>query len=104
VLNASASSILWVVIITALYLSLYEIFATTYHINLRASGSMPAEGSSSNIIGGLPSVAIATESLRLLPPERVPAGLLRWSTSFKWSIAVSITYALLSDGIPLSLE
>jgi len=38
---------------------------------------MPAEGSSSNIIGGLPSVAIATDSLRLLPPERVPAGLLR---------------------------
>ena len=39
----------------------------------RASGSMPADGSSSKIIGGLPKVAIPTESLRLLPPLKDPA-------------------------------
>jgi len=36
---------------------------------------MPADGSSSKIIGGFPIVAIATESLRLFPPLSVPAGL-----------------------------
>ena len=67
--KASASSIEWVVKITADFLSLYEIFATTCHINLLASGSMPAEGSSNKTIGGLPKVAMPTESLRLFPPD-----------------------------------
>ena len=52
-----------------------EILSMIVHINRLASGSMPAEGSSSRIIGGLPKIEIATESFRLLPPERVPASL-----------------------------
>jgi hypothetical protein len=36
---------------------------------------MPADGSSSKIIGGLPSVAIATDNFRLFPPLNVPEGL-----------------------------
>jgi len=63
--------------ITADFLSRYDIRSTTVHMNRLASGSIPAEGSSSRMIGGFPSVAIATESLRLLPPLRVPAGLVR---------------------------
>lgn len=85
--RASASSILWVVKTTALFLSLWEILAITCHMNLLASGSMPADGSSSKIIGGLPIVAIATESLRLFPPLSVPAGLFLWSVKFKSTIA-----------------
>jgi len=41
------------------------------HINLFALGSTPVEGSSKKINGGLPIMAIATESFLLLPPERV---------------------------------
>jgi len=41
----------------------------TFHINLRAPGSIPVEGSSKNTIGGFPNMAIATESFLLLPPE-----------------------------------
>jgi hypothetical protein len=37
---------------------------------------MPVDGSSKKMMGGLPIMAIATDSLRLLPPERVPALLL----------------------------
>jgi hypothetical protein len=40
-------------------------------MNLRATGSMPVEGSSRNTMEGSPMVATATESLRLLPlPDR----------------------------------
>jgi hypothetical protein len=99
--SASASSILWVVRMTALFLSRYEILETTYHINLRASGSIPAEGSSSKIIGGLPNVAIATDNLRLLPPLKVPDAFLRWSLKFNSSIAFSTISFLISSGIPL---
>lgn len=45
---------------------------TTDHINRRASGSIPEEGSSKRIIGGLPIIAIPTDNLRLFPPERSP--------------------------------
>jgi len=71
VLRASASSIIWEVRITALdfYLEMPE---TTDHINRRASGSIPEEGSSKRIIGGLPIIAIPTDNLRLFPPERSP--------------------------------
>lgn len=41
----------------------------TSHIKRLAYGSIPLEGSSKNIILGLPNVAIAVESFRLLPPE-----------------------------------
>ncbi len=64
---------------------------------------MPAEGSSSNIIGGLPSVAIATESLRLLPPDNVPASLLRWSAMLRLLIAFSISFYRLASGMPFNL-
>jgi len=40
-------------------------------INPFALGSTPVEGSSKNINGGLPKMAIATDSFLLFPPERV---------------------------------
>ena len=80
--RASASSIECVVKMTADFLSLWEIFSTTYHMKRRASGSIPAEGSSRRMIGGLPRTAIATESFLLLPPDRVPASLLRCAFRF----------------------
>ena len=66
--SASASSIECVVRMTALVL-LLEISATTSHIKRLAVGSMPADGSSRRMMGGLPTIAIATESFLLLPPE-----------------------------------
>jgi len=47
----------------------------TFHMNRLALGSMPVDGSSKKIILGFPIIAMATESLRLLPPERVPESL-----------------------------
>ena len=41
------------------------ISAITFHMNRRASGSMPALGSSRKMISGSPIIAIATQSLRL---------------------------------------
>ena len=70
--RASASSIECVVKITALVLSL-AIYPTTLHMKRLASGSIPADGSSSKMMGGLPTIARATESFRLLPPLKVPA-------------------------------
>jgi hypothetical protein len=55
------------------YLRYVAILDITFHINLRASGSIPVEGSSKNTIGGLPIIAIATLNLRLLPPDSYPA-------------------------------
>jgi|TARA_B110000285_G_C14895559_1_gene500674 hypothetical protein len=48
------------------------MLATTDHMKRLASGSIPAEGSSSKMMGGFPTIAIATDNLRLLPPDRVP--------------------------------
>jgi hypothetical protein len=62
---------------TALRFLRVEIFETTDHINLRASGSIPAEGSSNRMIGGLPIIAIATDSFLLFPPLKVPAAFYR---------------------------
>lgn len=76
VLKASASSIMWEVRMTALDFCL-EISDTTDHMKRRASGSMPEEGSSRRMIGGFPMMAMATDSLRLFPPERSPAAFLR---------------------------
>lgn len=72
-------------------------------MNLLASGSIPAEGSSSKIMDGLPIVAIATASFLLLPPLKVPAGFEAWSDKFKSIIALSTTSFYLIDGIPFSL-
>lgn len=76
VLRASASSIKCDVRITALVF-LAAILPTTSHMKRRASGSMPADGSSKRMMGGLPTMAIATDSFRLFPPDRVPACFLR---------------------------
>jgi hypothetical protein len=40
-------------------------------MNLLAFGSIPVEGSSIKIILGLPIIAIATDNLHLLPPDKV---------------------------------
>ena len=48
------------------------ILEITDHMNLLALGSIPVDGSSKNKIGGFPSIAQATDNLRLLPPLKVP--------------------------------
>lgn len=65
----SASSIECVVKIIELYFLLVAILDITFHINLLACGSIPVLGSSKNTMGGFPSMAIATESFLLFPPE-----------------------------------
>ena len=47
------------------------------HMCYLASGSTPVDGSSNNISLGLPTRAIATESLRLFPPLRFLDSFLR---------------------------
>ena len=42
-------------------------------MNLRASGSIPVEGSSNNTIGGFPNIEIATDNFLLFPPDNLPA-------------------------------
>mmetsp|Transcript_41471 Transcript_41471/g.71940 ORF Transcript_41471/g.71940 Transcript_41471/m.71940 type:complete len:223 (+) Transcript_41471:536-1204(+) len=81
--RASASSIECVVRITLQAASSAVIRAITFHMNRLATGSMPVLGSSRNTIEGSPTVATATLSLRLFPPERLPAVLC--SKSFKSS-------------------
>lgn len=44
-----------------------------FHKKRREIGSTPEEGSSKNIIFGLPNIDIDTQSLRLFPPLRAPA-------------------------------
>ena len=68
--NASHSSIEWVVSTTHRPLI---VALTNSHINRRAIGSIPVDGSSRNTMGGLPIIAMATDSLRLFPPEYVPS-------------------------------
>jgi hypothetical protein len=55
--RVSASSIMWVVIITEAYFLVVEILEMTFHISCLASGSIPVDGSSNNRIGGLPIIA-----------------------------------------------
>jgi hypothetical protein len=57
------------------YFFYVAILDITFHINLRALGSIPVDGSSRKIILGLPIMAIATESFLLFPPESVPESL-----------------------------
>ena len=102
VLSASASSIEWVVSITAHFSRFWLSFEITPHMNLLASGSIPAEGSSSSIIGGLPIIAIATYSLRLLPPESELACLSRCSSRFISFKMWLIIDCLKLEMIPLS--
>ena len=55
-----------------LYFLLVAILDMTFHMNLLASGSIPVDGSSRNTIGGLPIIAMATDSFLLFPPESYP--------------------------------
>mmetsp|Transcript_42652 Transcript_42652/g.49915 ORF Transcript_42652/g.49915 Transcript_42652/m.49915 type:complete len:124 (-) Transcript_42652:681-1052(-) len=92
--RASASSIECVVNITAEFLPLVEIFDMMSHMNLLAFGSIPAEGSSRKTTGGLPIMAIATDSFLLLPPDSVPASLCSYCSRFmllSWSLMRSST-------------
>jgi len=59
------------VIITELLFLRVEILDTIFHMNLLAYGSTPVEGSSRKTIGGLPSIAIATDIFLLLPPDKL---------------------------------
>mmetsp|Transcript_91774 Transcript_91774/g.239252 ORF Transcript_91774/g.239252 Transcript_91774/m.239252 type:complete len:264 (-) Transcript_91774:1679-2470(-) len=64
----SASSMECVVRMTALVGRRCAMERITSHMKCRATGSMPAEGSSKNTISGSPIIARAKDSLRLLPP------------------------------------
>ena len=86
---------------TADFLSRWEILSTTCHMKRLASGSMPAEGSSSKMMGGLPISAIATESFLLLPPLSVPASLFLWSFRLRSLMAFSTTKSILWVLMPL---
>jgi hypothetical protein len=100
VLRASASSIKCDVRITALCISL-AIYPITSHMNRLASGSIPADGSSSKIMGGLPKMAMATQTLRLFPPESVPVALSRWIWRPSFSMTSSMRVLRCFSGIPL---
>jgi hypothetical protein len=91
--RASASSMECVVRITDDDLLTVEILEITSHMNLLASGSIPVEGSSKNAIEGYPSIAIATLSFLLLPPENYPA---RTPSNFFKSISTSFFSTSLS--------
>jgi len=84
--RASASSIEWVVKMTALCFLKVEIFEMICHMNHFAFGSMPVEGSSRNTIGGFPIIAIATESFHLFPPLSFVASM----NSYSWRFICSI--------------
>mmetsp|Transcript_9793 Transcript_9793/g.30808 ORF Transcript_9793/g.30808 Transcript_9793/m.30808 type:complete len:226 (+) Transcript_9793:620-1297(+) len=71
--TASTSSMLCVVRMMDVSCRSVAARASTRHMNRRAIGSIPVDASSMKSSGGLPSMAMATDSLRLLPPLRVPA-------------------------------
>lgn len=92
--KASASSIEWVVRITVDFFLSVEILDMIVHMNLLAFGSMPVDGSSKKTIGGLPTIAIATETFHLFPPDKF------WTYTFQNSsksislINLSMIFAL----------
>ena len=53
-----------------LFLSV-EILEITSHMNLRAWGSIPVDGSSKKTIGGFPIIAIDTDNFLLFPPDNL---------------------------------
>mmetsp|Transcript_35039 Transcript_35039/g.81316 ORF Transcript_35039/g.81316 Transcript_35039/m.81316 type:complete len:206 (-) Transcript_35039:2072-2689(-) len=71
--RASASSMECVVRITALASFLCAILWITSHMCRRATGSIPADGSSRKTTSGSPTMAIAAESFLLFPPLNWPA-------------------------------
>lgn len=80
--RAYASSIECVVKITVDCFFSVEILEITFHMNLRALGSIPVEGSSKKMILGFPIIAMATDSFLLFPPDRVPDSLFSYSSKF----------------------
>ena len=84
--RASAYYIEWVVkMIVACFFS-DAILEIIFHMNRRALGSIPVDGSSKNTILGLPINAMATESFLLLPPDKVPDNLSSYSSKFIYFI------------------
>ena len=59
-----------------------QMRAMTSHMNRLLTGSIPVDGSSMKMMGGLPIMAMPTESLRLLPPESSPASLFWYCERF----------------------
>ena len=99
--RASASSIEWVVKITAEFFLWVDIRAMTFHMNLQACGSIPADGSSRKITGGLPIMQIATLSFHLFPPESFPAALFQYSVRFISQSCCSTRFLWYLKGIHL---
>ena len=74
----------------------------TSHIKRRASGSIPVEGSSRSTTAGSPMSAMATESLRLFPPEYVPACRSEYLVSDIFSSNALTVSSINSSGTPLT--
>lgn len=70
--KASAYYIEWVVKIIVDCFRYVAIFDINFHMNLRAFGSIPVDGSSKNTILGFPIIASPTDSFLLFPPDSVP--------------------------------
>ncbi len=73
--KASAYSMEWVVNMIVDCFFSDAILEMILHMNRLALGSMPVEGSSKKIMFGFPIMAIATDSLRLFPPDKFPDNL-----------------------------
>lgn len=95
--KASAYSIECVVSTTVASLFCVATLAITFHMKRLALGSIPVDGSSRNTILGLPIMAIATDSLRLLPPDNVPESLSAYSLRSSSSILLLIAASFLSE-------
>mmetsp|Transcript_81692 Transcript_81692/g.231654 ORF Transcript_81692/g.231654 Transcript_81692/m.231654 type:complete len:208 (-) Transcript_81692:273-896(-) len=99
--SASASSMLWVV--KTIELS-SPSRAMTCHIRRLLTTSIPVDGSSRNITSGPPRVAMATLSLRLLPPLSEPATLSAKSVRSSIRRAFWTDRATRARGMPRSSE
>ena len=97
--KVSASSIECVVIITLLFFPNFEVLCIIDHINLLASGSIPVDGSSNKTICGLHKREIATDNLRLFPPDNLPATFLVYSSK---AISIIIVFTTFSKYIFLT--
>ncbi len=92
--SPSASSIECVVNITEDCFLNVEILSMIFHMNLLASGSIPAEGSSKKTTGGFPISAIATYNFLLFPPLKLLAILSLYFVSPISLILLSIMISL----------
>mmetsp|Transcript_11363 Transcript_11363/g.20293 ORF Transcript_11363/g.20293 Transcript_11363/m.20293 type:complete len:291 (-) Transcript_11363:63-935(-) len=99
--SASHSSMECVVRMMAACWRSVEIRVITSHMNRRATGSMPVEGSSRKMSSGPPIMATATLSLRLFPPEYPPESLSAYSVSWSWWIPLATSPSNLEGGMPL---